>query len=53
MLESARKVIAVAVPQLPVKVLLSVGTLVSFGWLLTEDLIHPFAVYLLQLYLAF
>lgn len=53
MLESARKHVAVAVPRLPVKALLSVTTLASFTWLLAQDLIHPLVVYLLQLYLAF
>lgn len=43
----------VAVPGIPVKVVLSVGTLASFAWLLGQDLIHPLAIYLLQLYLAF
>ena len=51
MLESIRRV--VTVPEIPVKALLSVGTLISFVWLLGQDLIHPLAIYLLQLYLAF
>jgi hypothetical protein len=54
MLQSARRVFAaVTVPRLPVKALLAVTTLGSFIWLLAQDLVHPFAVYLLQLYLAF
>lgn len=51
MVESVRK--RVALPQVPVKVLLSTGTLLSFAWLLSHDLIHPLVIYALQLYLAF
>jgi hypothetical protein len=51
MLDSARKL--VAVPYVPVKVLLSVGSLVSFGWLLSHDLVHPIVIYALQLFLSF
>jgi hypothetical protein len=47
----------VAVPQVsgrvPGRVLLSVGTVASFGWLLAHDLIHPLVIYAFQLYLAF
>lgn len=53
MLESARKAIAIRVPGLPMKAAMSVGTIASFTWLLTQDLVHPFVIYLLQLYLAF
>jgi hypothetical protein len=42
-----------AVPQVPVKVLLSVATLTSFGWLLAHGLVHPIVIYALQLYLSF
>ena len=51
MLDSVRK--HVAVPYVPVKVLLSVGSLASFGWLLSHDLVHPIVIYALQLYLSF
>jgi hypothetical protein len=51
MLESIRA--AVAVPRLPAQALLSVGTVVSFGWLLANDLIHPVVIYLFELYLSF
>lgn len=51
MLESVRK--SVAIPWIPAKVLFSVGSLGSFAWLLAHDLIHPLAIYLLQLYLSF
>lgn len=51
MLDLIRK--RVAVPHVPVNALLSVGTLASFGWLLSHDLIHPIVIYALQLYLAF
>jgi hypothetical protein len=50
MLDSVRK--HVAVPQFPVKVMLSVGSLASFGWLLSHDLVHPIVIYALQLYLS-
>jgi hypothetical protein len=50
MLDSVRK--HVAVPEIPVKVLLSVGSLASFGWLLSQDLVHPIVIYALQLYLS-
>jgi hypothetical protein len=50
MLDSVRK--HVAVPEIPVKVLLSVGSLASFGWLLSHDLVHPIVIYALQLYLS-
>jgi hypothetical protein len=42
-----------AVPQVPVKVLLSAATLTSFGWLLAHGLVHPVVVFALQLYLSF
>ena len=51
MLESIRA--SVAVPRLPAQTLLSVGTVVSFGWLLANDLIHPVVIYLFELYLSF
>jgi hypothetical protein len=51
MLDSARK--QFAVPYVPVKVLLSVGSLASFGWLLSHDLVHPIVIYALQLFLSF
>lgn len=51
MLESVRK--SVAAPQIPAKVVFSAGTLGSFLWLLTQDLIHPIVIYLLQIYLVF
>lgn len=51
MLEALRR--TAAIPQVPVRPLLAVGTLAGFGWLLTQDLIDPLAVFALQLYLAF
>jgi hypothetical protein len=51
MLDSVRK--HVAVPYVPVKALLSVGSLASFGWLLSQDMVHPIVIYALQLFLAF
>jgi hypothetical protein len=50
MLDSVRK--HVAVPYVPVKALLSLGSLASFGWLLSHDLVHPIVIYALQLYLS-
>jgi hypothetical protein len=47
-----RKYIA-AVPQVPVKVVLSAAILTSFGWLLAHGLVHPIVIYALQLYLSF
>lgn len=52
MLESARKR-EVAVPRVPAGLLLSAGTLASFGWLLSHGKIHPIVIYLLQVYLTF
>lgn len=51
MLDSVRK--SVAIPQIPARVFMSVGVLAAFTWLLAHDLLHPMAIYLLQLYLAF
>ena len=42
-----------AIPHLPTRTLLSAGTVLSFGWLMANDLINPLVLYLLQLYLAF
>ncbi len=36
-----------------IQVLSSAGTLLSFAWLLLQNKIHPFVVYLLQVYLTF
>lgn len=52
MLESARKYIG-ALPTVPAHVLLSAGTIASFGWLLLEDRVHPIFIYVLQIYLTF
>ena len=51
MLQTARRTLAL--PRLRTDVALTALTTVSFGWLLMNDLLHPLAVYLLQLYLAF
>ena len=51
MLESVRRI--AAMPRVPVQLLLRVGTLGSFTWLLAHDLIHPIVIYALELYLAF
>ncbi|NJL28772.1 MAG: hypothetical protein HC897_13210 [Thermoanaerobaculia bacterium] len=52
MLESARKVV-VTIPKVPAHWLLSVGTVASFAWLLTQNRIHPIVIYLLEVYLTF
>lgn len=44
---------SLALPRLRVDLLLAVATVSSFTWLLVADLVHPLAVYLLQLYLSF
>jgi hypothetical protein len=51
MIELVRK--HAAVPHVPGRVLLAIGTLASFGWLLAHDLVHPLVIYALQLYLSF
>ncbi|MDX1643713.1 MAG: hypothetical protein R3244_05060 [Thermoanaerobaculia bacterium] len=51
MFESVRQ--SLALPRLRVDMLLAAATVSSFAWLLIHDLLHPFAVYLLQLYLSF
>jgi hypothetical protein len=51
MLETIRR--TVALPKLRVDYVASAATTLAFGWLLINDHIHPVAVYLLQLYLAF
>ena len=52
MLESIRKSV-VALPKIPVQVLLSISTVASFIWLLLLDRVPPIVVYLLQIYLTF
>ncbi len=51
MLETLRR--TAVVPRLRVDIVLAAATTFCFGWLLLRDLLHPVAVYLLQLYLAF
>ena len=52
MLESIRNR-DVAISRVPTQALFSVGTLLSFSWLLLQNKIHPIVVYLLQVYLTF
>lgn len=52
MLESIRSK-SVAIPQIPAKAIWSVSTIGSFLWLVSQDLVHPLVVYLLQVYLTF
>jgi hypothetical protein len=51
MMETIRR--SVALPRLRVDYLATATTTLAFAWLLINDHIHPLAVYLLQLYLAF
>jgi hypothetical protein len=51
MLDTIRK--HVAIPHVPVKLLLSAGVVSGFGVLLAHDQIHPLVLYALQLYLSF
>lgn len=51
MLESVRSL--VALPRLPWMLSASVGSVVTFAWLLVHDQIHPLVIYLAQLYLSF
>lgn len=51
MLDTLRK--QLSIPQIPVRALSSAGVIGSFVWLLANDLVHPVAVYLLELYLTF
>jgi len=50
MLQAAVKEFAAI--RVPLDRLIGVGVVVSFLWLLFQDRIHPFVVYLLQLYLT-
>jgi hypothetical protein len=43
----------VAIPHVPVRILLSVGTVAGFAGLLAHDMVHPLVIYALQLYLSF
>ena len=52
MLNSLRKA-AILVPEVPASVLVPVGTIASFGWLLMQGKIHPLVIYCLELYLSF
>ena len=51
MLESIRR--ALTVPRVSAAPVLSAGVVVSFVWLLANDLIHPFVIYIAQIYLMF
>jgi len=53
MLDSIRKTVALpSTSPVVAEVALSAGVILTFLWLLIEDRIHPFAVYLAQLYLT-
>jgi hypothetical protein len=43
----------VTLPLVSVRLSLAAGTLLTFGWLLAQDRIHPIVIYCLQLYLTF
>jgi len=51
MIASVRKV--AALPAVPLPAIYSAAALLSFGWLLVQDRVHPLVVYCLQLYLSF
>ena len=51
MLESIRRVIEF--PRVSIALVLSVGVALTFVWLLVHDQIHPFTIYLAQIYLMF
>ena len=51
MLDSARK--NIAVPQISATTVFAVTTIVSFLWLLSQDLVHPIVIYALEVYLSF
>ena len=51
MLESIRRV--GTFPRLSSVYVLSAGIVATFLWLLANDQIHPFAIYVAQLYLLF
>lgn len=40
-------------PRIPAQIMLSAGTIASFGWLLLQNKIHPIVIYFLQMYLTF
>ena len=44
---------ALTIPRLSKAPLLAVGVVLTFLWLLAHDQIHPFAIYLAQVYLMF
>ena len=49
MLESLSK--TVALPRVSLDNAVSVGVILTFLWLLIDDRVHPFLIYLAQLYL--
>ena len=51
MLESIRR--ALTVPRVSAGPFVSAGVVLSFLWLLANDLVHPFVIYLAQIYLMF
>lgn len=52
MLDSVRKH-AAAIPHVPARAVWSIATLASFGWLLSQDMVHPLVIYVMQFYLTF
>jgi hypothetical protein len=51
-MQAVRKRVA-TLPDIPLQIALAGGTLLSFGWLLVQDQVHPLFVYFLQVYLTF
>jgi len=52
MLEALRKAVP-AVSPFSTDAAISFGILVTFVWLMANDFVQPFGIYLLELYLAF
>jgi hypothetical protein len=51
MLESIRRV--VQIPRISSTQVFSVSVVLAFFWLLAHDFVHPFAIYLAQIFLIF
>ena len=51
MLDSIRRL--AALPRVSILPIVSAGTVFAFFWLLIQDRIHPFVIYLAQIYLSF
>ena len=52
MLEALRKAVPITIAPAAIDVVVAVGTVATFLWLLAQGFIRPLAVYLLELFLA-